>query len=258
MKYYEMTSARLSTIDRDQTVVVVPIAAVEQHGPNMPTGTDTIICTAVTEALEKRLADQILVTPTVWLGASAHHLRFGATLNSDLETYIATLCDIAISLLDDNFRRILFVNGHGGNVDPLRVALREIQPAYPDALLVGGSYWSVADDLIQETLEGDHKFVGHACEFETSLILHLRPDLVDQEKLTDAGNLVTDQIDGLFVSRDMFQRTNEGFTGRPDLASAEKGQKLFDGIVERLDSTVQTLLNEPLGTEYQDFNSNPS
>lgn len=255
MKFHEMTSARLSDVDRDQTVVVIPIGAVEQHGPNMPTGTDAIICTALAEALEKRLVDQVLLTPTVWLGASAHHLRFGATLNSDLETYIATLCDIATSLLDDNFCRILFINGHGGNVDPLRVALREIQPAYPNTLLVGGAYWSVADELIQETLEGDHKFVGHACEFETSMILHLRPELVDQENLSDAGNLVTDQIDGLFVSRDMFQRTNQGFTGRPDLASAEKGKKLFDGIIDRLNSTVQTLLNEPLGTEYREFYS---
>ena len=250
-----MTSAQLSNVDRDQTVVVVPIAAVEQHGPNMPTGTDTIICTAVVEALEKRSSEQVLLTPTVWLGASAHHLRFGATISSDLETYIATLCDIATSLLDDNFRRILFVNGHGGNVDPLRVALREIQPIYPDALLVGGPYWSVADDLIKTTLEGDHKSVGHACELEASLVLHLRPDLVDPKSLTDAGNLVTDQINGLFVSRDMYQRTNAGFTGRPDLASPEKGATLFNGIVDRLTSTVQTLLNEPLGTEYQEFNS---
>jgi creatinine amidohydrolase len=256
MKFHEMTATQLSNVRRDQTVVVVPIAAVEQHGPYMPTGTDTIICTAVTESLEKHLTDQVLLTPTVWLGASSHHLRFGATLNSDLDTYIATLCSIANSLLDDNFRRILFINGHGGNVDPLRVALRKVQLAYPDALLVGGSYWSVADDLIQTTLEGDHKFVGHACEFETSLVLHLRPDLVDQEKLTDAGTLVTDQIDGLFVSRDMFQRTKEGFTGRPDLASAEKGKRLFDGIVGRLNSTIKTLLKEPLGTEYQEFTSN--
>ncbi len=253
MKFHEMTSARLAAVDREQTLVVIPIAAIEQHGPHMPTGTDAIICTAVAEAVEARMAERVLLTPTVWLGASSHHLRFGSTLNSELETYVATLCDIAISLLEDGYRRLLLINGHGGNVDPLRIALRQIQPAYPDALLAGGSYWSVADEFIRETLEGDHKFVGHACEFETSLILHLRPDLVSQDELADAGELITDRIDGLFVSRDMTQRTRQGSTGRPDLASADKGKRLSDGIVDRLVSTLEKLLNEPLGIEYRDF-----
>ncbi len=253
MKFLEMTSVSLASVDRDQTIVVIPIAAVEQHGPHMPTGTDTIICTAVAEAVESRLTANVLLTPTVWLGASAHHLRLGSTLDTKLPTYIETLCDIARSLLDDGFQRLMFVNGHGGNVDPMRVAMRQIQPAYPEALLVGGSYWSVADDFIRETLEGDHKSVGHACEFETSMMLHLRPELVNHEKLADAGELVPDQIDGLFVSRDMRQRTREGYTGRPDLASAEKGERLFDGIVDRLASTAQQLLSQPLGTEYRDF-----
>jgi creatinine amidohydrolase len=253
MKFHELTSTRLAALDRDQTIVLIPIAAVEQHGPHMPTGTDHIICTAVAESVEERLAARILLTPTVWLGASAHHLRLGSTLSAELDTYVATLCDIARSLLDDGYRRLLFVNGHGGNVDPMRMALREIQPAYPEALLAGGSYWSVAEDWIRETLEGDHKFVGHACEFETSLIMHLRPDLVSAEDLADAGELVPDQIDGVFVSRDMRQRTRGGYTGRPDLASPQKGERLLDGIVDRLVTLVEKLLSEPLGAEYRDF-----
>ena len=253
MRYHELTSARLAAIDRDQTLVVVPLAAVEQHGPHMPTGTDFILCTAVADELEKRLADRVLLTPTVWLGASAHHLRLGSTLNAALDTYVATLCDIARSLLDDEYRRLLFVNGHGGNIDPMRVAVREIQPEYVDALLAAGCYWSVADDFIQQTLEGAHKYVGHACEFETSMMLHVRPDLVDREKLVDAGELVTDSLHGVFLSRDMRQRTREGYTGRPDLASAVKGQRLFAGIVDRLVALSEQLLREPLGTEYRDF-----
>ena len=253
MKFHEMTAEALATVDRDQTLVVIPIAAVEQHGPHLPTGTDFIICSAIAEAVEARLSQLVLLAPTDWLGASAHHLRLGSTLNSQLDTYIATLCDIARSLLDDGYRRLLFINGHGGNVDPMRVAVRELQPSYPDALLAAGSYWSVADDFIRETLEGDHKTVGHACEFETAMILHLRSELVDSARLADAGTLVTDQIDGVFLSRDMRQRTQEGFTGRPDLATAEKGERLFTGIADRLVSLVERLLQEPIGTEYREF-----
>jgi len=253
MKFHEMTAAALATVDRDQTLVVIPIAAVEQHGPHLPTGTDLMICSAIAEAVEARLSQQVLLAPTDWLGASAHHLRLGSTLNSQLDTYIATLCDIARSLLDDGYRRLLFLNGHGGNVDPMRVAVRELQPSYPDALLAAGSYWSVADDLIRETLEGDHKTVGHACEFETAMIQHLRPELVDNGRLADAGRLVTDEVDGVFLSRDMRQRTQEGCTGRPDLATAEKGERLFGGITDRLVTLVERLLQEPVGTEYREF-----
>jgi creatinine amidohydrolase len=253
MKFQELTSQRLAAVDREHTLVVIPIAAVEQHGPHMPTGTDHILCTAVAEAVEKRLPDRVLLTPTVWLGASAHHLRLGSTLNSDLDTYISTLCEIACSLLDDDYRRILLLNGHGGNIDPMRVAVREIQPTYPDSLLAAGCYWAVADQYIRDTLEGAHKFVGHACEFETSMMLHVRPDLVQKHLLADAGRLVTDSLDGVFLSRDMRQRTKHGYTGRPDLASAEKGERLFTGIVDRLVSLVEQLLGEPLATVYEDF-----
>lgn len=252
MKFHEMTAARLADVDRDRTVVVIPIAAVEQHGPHMPTGTDTILCSAVAEAVESRLPERTLLVPTLWLGASAHHLRLGSTLDSRLNTYVATLCEIARSLLDDGYRRVLFLNGHGGNIDPMRVAVRTIQPAYPEAVLAAGTYWDVADELIGETLTGAHKFVGHACEFETSMMLHVRPELAEDER-HDAGKLVPDQIDGAFLSRDMRQRTRAGFTGRPDLASVEKGKILFDGIVEKLTCLVNELLAQPLGTEYQHF-----
>jgi creatinine amidohydrolase len=247
-----MTATALARVVHEQTIAVVPIAAVEQHGPHMPTGTDAILCTAIAEAVEQALPEQIVLTPTVWLGASAHHLRLGATLNSELTTYVATLCDLARSLLEDGTQRLLLLNGHGGNIDPMRIALRQLQPMYPQALLAAGCYWSVADELRAATLEGEHSFVGHACEFETSLMLHLRPDLVDERRV-DAGPLIPDQIDGLFIARDMRQRTQAGYTGRPDLASPSKGKRLFEGIVTRLTAAIQRLLTQPQGTEYQDL-----
>ena len=253
MKFAEMTARNIAAVDREETIAVIPIAAVEQHGPHMPTGTDTILCTAVAESLEAQLASQVLLLPTCWLGASAHHLRLGATLDSQLDHYIETLCDIARSLLNDGFRRVLFLNGHGGNIDPMRVAIRRLQPAYIDSLLAAGSYWEPVREEIEQILDGQHKYVGHACEFETSLMLHVRPDLVDRELLSDAGVLIPDSIGSVFLSRDMRQRTREGFTGRPDQASEEKGEKLFGHVVNGLVSTVQTLLSQRLGTTYTDF-----
>jgi len=253
MKFEEMTSTALSNVDREQTLVVIPIAAVEQHGPHMPTGTDHILCTSVAQEIESRLPDQILITPTVWSGASAHHLRFGATLDTPLDTYEDVLFSLAQSLLEDNFQRLLFLNGHGGNIDPMRIVARKLQLPFPDTLIVAGCYWDVLDIPQSGILEGDQQFVGHACEFETSLMLHLRPELVDPTQLTNAGELIPDNLDGMFVSRDMYQRTNEGFTGRPDLATPEKGEKLFHLILNNLTQTTQKLLSHPTGLQYNDF-----
>ena len=252
MKFQEMTAFEINDIDREKVLVVLPIAAVEHHGPHMPTGTDNFLCTGLAEALEQSMPDKVLLAPTQWLGASAHHLRIGATLDSSLEVYIETLMGMARSVLNDGFPRILLLNGHGGNIDPMRVALRRIQNEYVDRLLSAACYWDVADELIKQSLDGAHKFVGHACEFETSMLMHLRPELVKLELVKDAGELITDNLGGVYISRDLRQRTAEGCTGRPDLASAEKGRMLFAGILEALVETVDSLLAQPTGTEYTD------
>jgi creatinine amidohydrolase len=248
MKFHEMTAGQLAAVDRDQTVVVLPIAAVEQHGPHLPTGTDMIICGAVAEAVEKRNPESILLLPVNWLGASAHHLRFGGTMTAELDTYIATLCEMARQPLLEGHYRILFLNGHGGNVDPMKVALRELQREFPETLLSGASYWSIAAEVIAAGLEGKDKSVGHACEFETSMIQHLRPELVDDAKRADARNWKKDGPEGLFISLDMKQKTQDGCgcTGRPDLATPEKGAAFFEGIVERVGVAVKALLATPI------------
>ena len=159
---------------------------------------------------------------------------------------------MARSVLNDGFRRVLFLNGHGGNIDPMRVALRRLQNDYVDHLLAATCYWDVADEFIRQNLEGSHKFVGHACEFETSMLMHLRPELVKDDLLKNAGELITDNLDGVYISRDLKQRTAEGCTGRPDLASAEKGERLFNGIIQNLTEAVGKLLQQPTGREYEE------
>ncbi|MCA9123354.1 MAG: creatininase family protein [Planctomycetaceae bacterium] len=248
MKFHEMTSGQLESIKHDQVVVILPIAAIEQHGPHLPTGTDTIICGAVAQEAESRHPESILLLPTLWLGASSHHLRFGATLTAELPTYISLLGEIIQPLLLDGYRRVLVLNGHGGNIDPMKVALRQLQPQFPDTLLSAGCYWSPCDSALVKLLEGADKSVGHACEFETSMIMHLRPELVDADRVANAGDWLPDQVQGVYVCRDMMQRTQAGATGRPDLASAEKGSALFEAAVQGVEKFVEALLTEKLPT----------
>ena len=242
MLFHEMTAHALRNVDRENTLVILPIAACEQHGPHLPTGTDTIICTAVAEAVEQRLPEKTLLTPTMWLGASQHHLPFGATLTAKLDTYISMLCEMAEPLLEDGYKRLLILNGHGGNIDPMKVALRRLQPRYPDRQLAAAAYWQIAEAALGEIMEGDRKVMGHACEAETSLVWAVRPELVQTEAIPEAAPLAADQVNGAYVCLDMQQLTSTGVAGYPRLASPEKGRRMLEAIADEVAKTIEQLL----------------
>ena len=84
MKFQEMTAFEINDIDREKVLVILPIAAVEQHGPHMPTGTDNFLCTGLAEALEQSMTVKAFLAPTQWLGASSYHIQIGNTLDSPL------------------------------------------------------------------------------------------------------------------------------------------------------------------------------
>jgi len=246
MKWMELTAPELESLDRAQTIVAQPIAAIEQHGPHLATGADAILVTEIAEAVERRLQDRLLLAPTFWWGASAHHLKFGGTLSCPLDLYIENLVHLATPALERGFLRFVFLNGHGGNTDPLRVALRRLQEAFPNRILAGAPYWSIASDAIQDTLEGPYRHVEHACEFETSMMMRLRPDLVREDRIPPPSDLGADVVEGLFVAKDMAQRTQEGVAGRPDLAEPGKGNVLFHRVVHRVCVAMEAVGREPI------------
>jgi creatinine amidohydrolase len=233
-------------VPRERTIVLAPIAACEQHSRHLPTCTDTLLVTAVAEGVEERLPSVVLLLPTLWLGASAHHLRFGATLSAEVDTHITILCDLLTPLLDDGYKRVLVLNGHGGNIDTMHVALRRLQGRYKDRQLTAGSYWDLADKELAAIVEGPRKVMGHACEFETSMVLALRPDLVRQEEVQNDPPPAEPELRGLFLAEDMKQRTRQGAVGYPELASADKGKALLRAAVARTAEVVQALLKRPL------------
>src|SRR5262245_8946699 len=246
MRFAELTWPLVRQVPRDLVVVVAPIAACEQHSWHLPTITDTVLVTAVAEGLEQRLPQQVLLLPTQWLGASAHHLRFGATLSAEVDTHITMLCDIVVPLLDDGYQRVLFLNGHGGNIDTMHVALRRIQPRYRDRILGAASYWELAERELAALAQGARKSMGHACEFETSMMLALRPDLVRRDQIKNDPPRDEATLRGLYVPDDMKQRTDHGAVGYPELASAEKGRIFLNAAIERTAEVVAALLRRPL------------
>lgn len=246
MIFAEMTAPEIRRLPRESTLIVAPIAATEQHGPHLPTSTDAILAVAVAAGVDRALVDRALVLPVLWLGASDHHLPFGGTLTASLPTYERMLVGLLTPLLRDGFRRILILNGHGGNNDPLRVALRRLDVEFPLAILAGSAYWDLAAPGLAALCDGPLKAVGHACEIETSLMLHLRPDLVRSPLIRDDPDTTPPGLRGLTWARDFGRKTDHGVVGHPESASAEKGRRMLGVAVEGVACAARGLLDLPL------------
>jgi len=246
MRFHDLTAPQIRETPRDRVVVVAPIAACEQHSLHLPTFTDTLLVTAVAEGAEQTAPGEILLLPTLWFGASHHHLRFGGTLSASVDTHIDMLCDLVVPLLDDGFPRLLILNGHGGNIDTMQTALRRIQPRYTNRLLTAASYWDLAQQELAAIAEGPRKVMGHACEFETSMILALRPDLVRKELIRNDLEVTDPALRGLYTAADMRQRTDHGAVGYCELATAEKGKRMLAAASGRVVEVVRGLLRQKL------------
>ncbi len=246
MIFAEMTAPELLEVPRDRVVVVAPIAACEQHSRHLPTATDSILCGAVADRLEAALPDRVLLLPLLWLGASEHHLPFGGTLTATLPTYEDVLVDILTPMLRRGFRRVLLLNGHGGNIDPLRVALRRLDATFPEAMLTGAAYWELAEPELAALCQGPRKTVGHACEIETSMMMSLRPDLVRVGLIADDPDETPAALKGLFWARDFARRTDHGAVGYPEFADPERGRRMIDAIVANVATYVRAILSVSL------------
>jgi creatinine amidohydrolase len=248
MRFHEMTAPKIRQVPRDRVVIVAPIAACEQHSLHLPVHTDTLLVTAVAESAEQKASEKILLLPTQWFGASHHHLRFGGTLSASVDTHIDMLCDLLVPLLDDGFQRVMLLNGHGGNIDTMQTALRRLQPRYLNRQLAAASYWDIARDELAALAEGPRKVMGHACEFETSMVLALRPELVQRDQIRNDLETLDPALRGLYVADDMRQRTDHGAVGYCELASAEKGRRMIEAAALRVVEVVNGLLNKKVPT----------
>ncbi|MFO0944388.1 MAG: creatininase family protein [Planctomycetota bacterium] len=246
MKLAEMTWPEVASLDRDQVLVLAPIAASEQHSRHLPTFTDTILCGGIADRVEERLPKKVLCLPVFWWGASDHHLPFGATLTAEVDTHVAVLRELLTPMLESGFRRLMILNGHGGNIDTLHVALRGLQPRYPDRLLSGASYWEIAGKELAELAQGPKREMGHACEFETSMMLYLRPELVRRQEIQNDPETTPEALRGLYLAQDFGQRTQRGAVGYPEFASAESGKRMIDAVVARVVTVCESLLELPI------------
>jgi creatinine amidohydrolase len=228
-------------IDFDKTVVVIPLGSVEQHGPHLPLTTDTEIVTAIAREVEKRLPEQILVTPAMWLGHSPHHMNFPGTLSVEPRVYIDIVKSLVHSMVRHGAKRIFLLNGHGGNEGPAPVALRELKSelsARKEIFVTFASYWWLGAKTLTAVRKSDVGGVGHACEMETSAMLVIAPGKVDMSLARKSGpgaalryRVIDMQAKNPVAMVSEFDELSDsGVLGEPELASAEKGRLFLDGF----------------------------
>lgn len=233
-------------------VVVLPLGALEQHGHHLPLLTDTLNMDEITRRAEAELGEPALFLPTLWAGASDHHLAFPGTVSMGNDTYARVVADMLESLIGSGFRRILLLNGHGGNRVPAHAAMYEVQMRHRerrDLWLAMTAWFDLVREQIAALPELEQGRVRHACEVETSMVLHVRPELVCME-LARAGEVFFDsafyipsgeQPGRVSVLRPIDHLSQTGAFGRPELATAEKGARLFDLIVEQVEACVRDM-----------------
>ena len=234
-----------AAVQRDP-VVVLPIGSIEQHGPHCPVDVDVSIPVHIAIEAARRVSDfPLIVAPTQPFGFTHYNQGFPGTITLELETFIAVVSEVCLSIHRNGFRRLVLLNGHGGNHHPIRAIAAKI--AEHNAFSLAISHWDLVAEEMAAWGEADDR-IGHAGEWETSLQLYLRPHLVDRSK--QVAENWTQSVDGAFAHVARFperrRETPHGVMGDPTVASAEKGERYVELAVQRLIELARAYHRQPV------------
>ncbi len=249
VEWRKLRADQLRDQARQDAIVILPVASLEQHGPHLPVEVDSMLGeTVALRAAQKMLArnQPTLVLPVLWTGLSEHHMSFGGTVTLDFPAFSAVVEGVVRSVLRHGFKRIVLLNAHGGNENALRTITDELTPKYR-VPIVQFTYWYAAAVAIAKILETQGG-LQHACEAETAMMMAVRPELVATDRIPLAkANTTPDVGDvvggGVYTWRTIGSRSGSGVIGNPEAATAEKGERLFDAISDAL---AQKLCNAEL------------
>ena len=235
MAEYEWARLRadeLRKYSQDDTVVILPVAALEQHGPHLPVMVDSRLVEEVskrTASLGRDKGIPIITLPVVWHGLSEHHMPFGGTVTLTSNTFFLIVRDLIKSISRHGFSKFLILNGHGGNITAAEVCAQDISMEL-SLPIVAATYWLEAADRFAKILETQTN-VMHACEAETSMMMALEPNLVVDSLLNEAkGPMKLDFLNagkGSYRWRSLTHVTSNGVIGDPSQSSSAKGEQLL-------------------------------
>lgn len=241
----------VDTLERDSTLIIIPTGAIEQHGPHLPLDTDIFNATAISEAVAEHFTHgekRVLVAPPIWWGTSPHHLGYPGTLSLRNETFANIITEVVSSLMGHGFYRFLVINGHGGNAGNLTATISQMKQDLSISI-VTLSYWTMIKQTLIDIGTSPIGGMGHACEMETSLALHLRPELVRMDlAIAEMPNEMTSwsrtdfrQGGPVGIPLDFKRNTQQGIMGDPTVATAQKGKRIFDDARIAISSCIEEL-----------------
>jgi creatinine amidohydrolase len=239
VQWRRLRADQLRELARENAIAIVPVGAMEQHGPHLPVEVDSLLAETIALQTARLMAKTapVVVLPCLWTGISEHHMSFGGTISLRFATFSALLTDVCDSLVRHGFRRIVLLNGHGGNDNGLRVIADELASVLKVSV-VQLTYWHAAVHPIAVLLDRQ-KRLQHACEAETSMLMALRPELVATDRFELAEVPCTPDTHaligpGFYRWRSLAAMATSGVVGFPTAASAEKGRRLLEAITTYL------------------------
>jgi creatinine amidohydrolase len=213
-------------------VAVLPVGATEQHGPHLATGTDAILAERAAQAAAALTGDVVL--PTLAYGCSlGHTAAWPGTLSLSPATLTAVVEDIGRWAHASGFGKLVLLNAHATNQPPCGSALLQLRHDLPGLRVRLVTVWDLSGQIASAYREDAPDF--HANVAETSLMLHVEPELVRLERAVDEP----DRTVGLVFQYTVPQATGSGVVGAPTLATAERGAALFEAVVEALASLLE-------------------
>lgn len=247
----QMRRGEIEGAAREKGVVLVPIGATEQHGPHLPLDTDTSAVMEVAVRAASQIADfPVLVLPPVSWGLSSHHMIFPGTLTLSWQTFGALVTEICACVHAHGFRKIMLLNGHGGNTGLLNGLVVEMSGK--GISVVAATYYELLPrDTLVSLCEADDR-MSHSGELETSIQLCLHPELVDRGQI-DASlrvppkeYLARRRFHGVYRPLNLSVEAPLGVTGIATAASAAKGEKLLAAVTEALAAFLRHYHSQPL------------
>jgi creatinine amidohydrolase len=238
---------------RQDAIVILPVASLEQHGQHLPVEVDSRLGEELVERTGRKIAARgvpVVVLPAIWTGLSEHHMSFGGTITLDFPAFAALIEGVVRSVVRHGFRRIVLLNAHGGNENALRTITDELTPKL-GVPIVQFTYWYAAAAAVARILETQGGLT-HACEAETSMMMAVRPVLVATDRIPpDNSNASHEPVGGMYRWRSIGSRSETGSLGNPAAATREKGERLFEAISDVLADKLcnDDLWNQPWASE---------
>ncbi|KAB0682982.1 creatininase family protein [Aureimonas leprariae] len=251
----DFTTSDFESADRDRTVALLPVAAVEQHGPHLGTGTDATIARGMLKTLIGLLPDDLdlRILPIQSVGKSDEHLSFPGTLHVPATVLIEHWTALGLSVARAGIAKLVIVNSHGGNEEVMGIVTRNLRVR--ERMLAVKTSWGRFGKPGGLFSDAENRYGIHGGDAETSLILHFRPEAADMDRAEDFASVVEAE-EGRFESLRatgpnayawMAEDLNPaGVVGEASRASAEKGRRLAEHQAKGLLRLIRDVAAAPL------------